>query len=133
MITLPKNWQLHVIPYGEQSPMANHNSLELASDDDNKTLYCHAVHMACYGSDDIIRACKAYINQSQTRSKYHEITTRELKTIATNLVTLYINGRFEDQLIYQKALNHGLNRYDNAAVKQAFRHAVNNRKIGILI
>ncbi len=58
-------------------------------------------------------------------------STRELKTIVNNLVTLFVNRKYEDQLEYQRALNQGLNRYDLAAVKQAFRHAVNNRGLGV--
>ena len=52
---------------------------------------------------------------------------QDLKRIVRNMITLYITGRFEDLLIYQHAVNQGLNRYDLAAVKQSFRHYINNR------
>ena len=52
---------------------------------------------------------------------------RTLRQIVRNMITLYINRQFEDLLIYQQALNHGLNRFDLAAVKQSFRHKLNNR------
>ena len=50
--------------------------------------------------------------------------TRTLKTIVRNLVKLYRIGAFEDMLTYQRAINRSLNRYDVAAVKQAFHHAI---------
>ena len=60
-------------------------------------------------------------------------STKILKTIVRNLITLYSKGQFEDQLIYQQALNQGLNRHDLASVKHGFRHQVNNRKIGAIV
>lgn len=55
-------------------------------------------------------------------------STRELKTIVRNLITLYLSGAYKDLLTYHQALSEGLNRHDLAAVKQAFRHRVNTRR-----
>lgn len=56
-------------------------------------------------------------------------SSRHLKTIVRNLITLYLSGRFEDQLTYQRILDHGLNRFDLVAVKQAFQYHINHRHV----
>lgn len=55
------------------------------------------------------------------------MTTRELKQITTNLITLYLRGAYRDQLIYQGLLERRLSPHELGAVKQAFRAFLINR------
>ena len=61
---LINDWELMVIPYGEQSPMENHKGgAEIAADDENKLFYCWESWLVTVGTDSVIKACNQYINR----------------------------------------------------------------------
>ena len=51
---------LFAIEYGEQSPLANHGSMEVAVDTETGHFFIHEVMLVTYGTDSVIKACESY-------------------------------------------------------------------------
>ena len=57
------DWALYAIEAGEESPMENHLSGEIAVDNENKRFYMHEIFIVCYGTDSVIKSCNQYQNR----------------------------------------------------------------------
>ena len=60
---LNDEWALYAIETGEESPMENHLSGEIAADGENKRFYMHDIFIVCYGTNSVIKSCKQYLTE----------------------------------------------------------------------
>ena len=58
---LSNGWALQELAYNQASPMENHNSLEIAVDDENKVFYVYEFHLNTYGLASVVKSCETYI------------------------------------------------------------------------
>lgn len=59
-INIKNNVPLYCIPYGEESPLENHSTMEIAHDN-LKAFYVHEVFIRFYGTESIEKAINSIL------------------------------------------------------------------------